>query len=153
MPKDTAAMMHLPDLPDLGALEQYARATGVLLDLLKKVRDAWPGRKKGAKRDLEKELDALEAKLLQVVGELTKFLDSHEKIGRAFLEAAPKIETSWAQLINQFGLVNRLTAKLAEIVPDHGRRLRVLEQRSENRGKRASKKKRRRPKRKQGNES
>jgi ATP/maltotriose-dependent transcriptional regulator MalT len=120
----------------------YARATGVFLDLLKKVRAAWPGRKKGAKRDLEKELDALEANLLLVVGELTKFLDGHQKIGQAFLEAAPKIEASWTQLSNQFGVINGAIANLAKIVPDHERRLLALEQRPEDRGKRASKKKR-----------
>jgi hypothetical protein len=128
---DTPAMMNLPELPDLATLEQYGRAFGTFLDLVKKLRAALPGRKNGAKRDLEQELDALEANLIQVVGELTKFLASHEQVGRACLEAAPKIEESWIKLINQFGLVNRLTGQLADIVPDHGRRIRALEQRLE----------------------
>jgi hypothetical protein len=153
-PKVTPAMMNLPDLPnlpnlpDLETLGQYARATGALVDLVKKVRDAWPGRKKGAKRDLEKELDALEVNLRQLASALTRFFVSHEKFGRAILEEGPKSVDSLIKLINQFGLVNRLTADLAKIVPDHGRRLRALEQRLEDRGKRVPKKKRRRPKRK-----
>jgi hypothetical protein len=110
--------MDLPDLPDLGALEQYARVTAAILDVLKKLRQALPGRKKGVKRELDKELDALEANLLEMVGELTKFLVSHEKFVRAIVEVGPKSVNSLIQLINQFGLVNRLTAKLADIVPE-----------------------------------
>jgi hypothetical protein len=128
---------------DLAGWEQGAKATAAILDALNKLRHTLSRRKKATqpedKRELDKEIDALEANLLQVVGQLMKFLESHEKFMRAILEAGPKSMDSLIQLINQFGVVNRLTANLADIAPDHERRLKALEQRAEGRGKRAPK--------------
>jgi hypothetical protein len=128
---------NLPNLPDVGTVVEYLKTTATLLDAVTKLRRWLPKRKKGAKRDLEKELDALEADLILLAGELTKFLKSHENFLRAIIEVGPKSVDSLIKLINQFGVVNRLTV-------DHERRLLALEQRPEVRGKRVPKKKRRR---------
>jgi hypothetical protein len=137
---------------DPEAWEQYAKGTAAILDVLNRLRDALSRRKKGAKRDLEKELDALRDSVLQVVQVIAKQSASHREFVTAVVNMLGPMDApegkrnvdKWIELINRFTLTTQAVAALNKVVLNQERRLLALEQRPEGRSKRVPKKKPRR---------
>jgi ABC-type Zn uptake system ZnuABC Zn-binding protein ZnuA len=135
--------------------EQGAKATAALLDVLAKLRDALSRRRKATrsedKRELDKEVDALQADFEKLVEAMTEHVTSHGEFVKAVVNLLGPMDApdgkknvdTWIELIKQFGLVNRATANLAKIVPDHERRLKALEHPPKDRRKRVPQKRRR----------
>ena len=124
--------------------------------MAKKLRDAWSRRKKATRPEdigeLDEEVDALGANFLHLVDAMARHVASHGEFVKALVNLLGPMDAPDGKrnmdkrvaLIDRFTLATQAVAALNKAVPDHERRLRVLEKRLEDRGKRAPKKKRRR---------
>jgi hypothetical protein len=140
---------------DSAAAEHVVKAIVTGIEGLNKILDRLSRRKKATRpdeqRDLEKELDALQADLQRVVELLTQALSSNRKVWQAVVDVLGPMYTpeGFSQLVKffqQFAFTKHTNAapeKLNEVIAGLERRLTALERAPEDPGERAPKPKRR----------
>lgn len=126
---------------DAAAWEQILKTAGRAVDVLVKAGDALSRRKKATrpeeKRALDQEVDELQADLIKLAVALSEFAESNKTLWLAIVNMlgpmdAPEGERGvdkFVKLINMVGNTGGAMKALAQIVPDHARRIKALEER------------------------